>query len=225
MKKIIVGILCLMMLSSFIACSKTTEMIDDTDNALPVTEADNTITVTTEASKVTITNTKEQNFSTESEDGSIIIQITTIDDNFHNMIEEISIIKDGVTLTTINYVIGYYDDVILDHASSIAMINYYGRKWTNFLLLDVTNGNVLFYEPFSFLDIKSIYQNNDMMDYEINDNDVIVFSCDNILNKDTVLISYEVHDMNGYLQSGNFKYTISENKFEDLQENEPYTEG
>ena len=83
----------------------------------------------------------------------------------------------------------------------------------------------LYYEPFSYTEIESIYKDSDMMDFIINENDNIVISCDKIIDKDSIIISYEVHDMNGYLQSGNFKYIISENIIKDLQENEPYPEG
>jgi hypothetical protein len=184
----------------------------------------NNTTVTTEAPEVTIFNSDEQIFSTKSEDESIVVNVTTTKDNNEKMIKEITIVNKSVTLNSINNVIGYYDDVKLG-TSSLAIINYHGRKWSNFLLLDVTNGQVLYYEPFNFSDIRSVYQNNDRMDYDINENDNITITCEKILDKDSLIISYQVHNIKGNLQSGNFNYIISKNKFENLQENKPTSEG
>ncbi len=221
MRKILFGIVYILMICSFMSCNKIREMKDNTDSVESDTEGINSIAVTAEAP---IIKSDEQIFSTKSEDESIVINIITTKDNYENKIKEISVVNNGVTLNTINNIIGYYDDVTLD-TSSLALLNYHGRKWSDFLLLDVTNGQVLFYEPFSFAEIKSLYQDNDMMDYVINENDMIAFSCDKIVDKDSIIISYQIHDMNGNLQSGTFMYIISKNKFEDLQENKPIPEG
>jgi len=223
MRKMLMGIFCILVMSSFIACNNITKAKDNTNNVKSDTEVVNNITVTVKAPKVTIFNSDEQLFSTKSKDGSIAININTTKDNYENKIKEISIINNSVTLNTINNIIGYYDDVILD-TSSLAIINYHGRKWSNFLLIDVTDGHVLYCEPFNFADIRSVYQDNDMMDYDINENDIIAFSCDKILDKDSIIISYQVRDTKGNLQSGSFKYIVSKNKFENLQENNNKTE-
>ncbi|HKM34442.1 MAG TPA: hypothetical protein VJY54_06840 [Lachnospiraceae bacterium] len=224
MRRMLIGIFCLLMMCSLIACSDITKTEDSIDHIQSDTKEVNTISVTTEAPKDTTINSDGQTFSTKSENGSIFINITTTKDNHHDIIKEIFVVNNSVTLNTISNIIGYYDNVILD-TSSIAIVNYYGRLWSNFLLLDVTTGDVLYYEPFNFTDIKTVYQYNNMMDFDLSDNDVMRFSCDKILDKDSIIISYQVHDMDGYLQSGNFKYIISKNEFEDLQENEPITEG
>lgn len=103
----------------------------------------------------------------------------------------------------------------------MAIINYHGRKWINFALLSITDGQQVYFEPFSFDDVKSVYKNNDMMDYEINENDIIAFYCDKILNNDSIIISYRVRDTNDNLQSGNFEYIISKHEFRNLHETLP----
>jgi len=178
-----------------------------------------------EPTKVPKSNSNEQLFSTKSKDGSIIINTTTTKENNQNKIKEISVIVNGVTLYTDNHIVGYYDDITLDTSTSFAVIKYYGRKWRNFSLLDITNGQFIYDEPFSFADIKLAFHKNNMLNYEINDNDVIAFYCDKILSNDSIIINYQIHDMNGNLQSGKFKYIISKHIFEDLQENKPRTEG
>lgn len=224
MRRMLIRIFSLLMMCFLIACSDITKTEEIIDPIQLDTEEVNTISVPTKAPKETILNGDENTFSTKSEDGSIVINVTTTRDNYHDIIEEIFVVNNNVTLNTISNIIGYYDNVILD-TSSLAIINYYGRLWSNFLLLDVTNGNVLYYEPINFIDIQTVYQDNNMMHFNLNENDVIAFSCDKILDKDSIIISYQVHDMDGYLQSGNFKYIISKNKFENLQENEPIIEG
>ena len=221
MRKMLFGIACILMTCSFISCNKITEMKVDTVSVKSVNEVANSIAVADEVPNV---KSGEQIFSTKSDDESIAINITTTKDNYENIIKEISVINNSVTLNTIDNIIGYYDNVTMD-TSSVAILNYHGRKWSDFILLDTTNGQLLFYEPFGFDEIKSSYQDNDMMDYDINENDVFAFSCDKILDKDTIIISYQIHDMNGNLQSGNFKYIISKNKFENLQENKSIPEG
>lgn len=111
MRKILLEMLCLLVLSSFVACNNSTEMKGDFDNAKPVTEVVNNITVTDEAPKVTTFSSKELILSTKSEDGSIVINITAIEDNSYNKIEKISVVENGVTINTINNVIGYYNDI------------------------------------------------------------------------------------------------------------------
>ena len=162
----------------------------------------------------------EQIFEEQSEDGSILISVTTYEDGNENRIKDITILVNGIKLITIDNIVGYYNSVSIDIQNSLAIINYYGRKWSNFALLDLTNGQILYYEPFSFSDIESIYRDNNKMDYDINENSVITLSCDQIMDNDTVIISYEVYDRKDNMQSGNFKYIISRNAFEDLHENE-----
>ncbi len=109
---------------------------------------------------------------------------------------------------------------------SRAIITYYGRKWVEFLLLDTKDGELLYYEPFSFADVNVAYQdNNNKMKYEINENDVLKFSCDKIIDDNSIQISYQVYDKKGNLQSGNFKYNITKKEFYDLKQNEPASVG
>ena len=161
----------------------------------------------------------------QAKDGNVIINVITKKFTYENEIVEISIIVNGVTLNTIDNVVGYFSSVVFDTNSSLAIINYRGRMWSNFMLLDINTGQVIYYEPFCFADVIPLYQNKNMMNYEININDVMVFSCDKILDRDSIIFSYQVHDTNGYLQSGTFKYIISSQTFLDLQENEPEQEG
>jgi hypothetical protein len=204
---------------------EATEESNATNNTTEEVTADASNNVTEGISNGTNTDSEEQIFSTQSEDGSILINVTTSKYISENKIKEISVIVNGVTLNTIDSIVGYFDNITLDAPTSLAVIKYHGQKWENFSLLDVTTGQVIFYEPFCFEDLRSAYQENNTMNYEINDDDVIEFSCDKILDKDSFIITYQVHDMNENLQSGSFKYIISSNQFEDLQENEPRPAG
>ncbi|HKM04710.1 MAG TPA: hypothetical protein VJZ04_09035 [Lachnospiraceae bacterium] len=214
-------IICILGIYSLVACNKIKEPETYTDNLKSPTEVINNNTAINEASSSTTPTSDEHIYSTESEDGSIVINVATYEDISEHRIKEISIVGNGVKLSTIDTIIGYYDDLIIDATSSMAIINYHGRKWTNFALLDITDGQLVYYEPFSFDDVKSVYKNNDMMDYEINENDNITFYCDKILDNDSIIISYQVRDTNDNLQSGNFEYIISKREFKNLQETLP----
>lgn len=164
----------------------------------------------------------KETFTINSGDKDSILQIDTTIDGNQFRIDAITIIDKDVTLNTINEIVGYYDSATIASDTTIAIVNYYGRKWTDFLLLDTRNGALLFYEPFHFSDVISAYQyNNNKMNYDMNENGLIKLSCYQIIDEDSLQISYQVYDNEGYLQSGNFKYIISENKIYELIQNEP----
>lgn len=219
MKKIIIGIVCLIVISSFMACHKITKSEDGIDNTTPGIEEKDNISDDAEEPKVTASISDEQIFTVKSEDESIIIDVTTINDMYENRIKEISIINNGVTLNTIDTIIGYYDGVTIDTAASLALIEYHGRKWIDFALLDITNGQIAYMASFTLEDVKSVYRNNGMMNYEINEDDVIAFYCDKIIDNDSIIISYQVRDTNDNLQSGNFEYILSKREFKNMQDN------
>jgi hypothetical protein len=179
-----------------------------------------------EIEKVTLDAPEEQTFSIATEDSCTIIQVVTTKEKWQFAIKEIDVIKNGAVLNSINDIVGYYDDISLDKQTSFAVINYYGRKWGDFILLDINSGQVEYYEPFNFPDIKTAYRDQgDRMVYEINENGVITFSCEKILDADTIIVGYQVDDKDGYLQSGIFKYIISKHAFEDMKQNPPKPEG
>lgn len=201
-KRVYFIVLCLLILSILVGCKNTMQTNEVNSDS------------------------QKQTFTIHSEDGNTTVNIDTTKEENQALIEEITIIHKDVTINTIDDIVGYYDGISLDSEMSRAIISYYGRKWVNFLLLDTTNGDLIFYEPFSFADVISAYQdNNNKMKYEINENDVLKFSCDKIIDDNSIQISYQVYDNKGNLQSGNFKYIISKKEFYDLKQNEPKSAG
>ncbi len=168
----------------------------------------------------TISNKPRFTIDTKDEATKIIIDTRKESDGF--LIDEISLIVDGVRKNAISDIVGYYDNVIFNYDNSIATINYFGKKWRYFALLDIDSGQFIFNEPFYFTDLQSAYEDSDnKMDYEVNANAIITLSCKKIIDNDWVAIDYKVYDRNDYIQSGTFKYSISKKVFEDLKQEPP----
>lgn len=164
-------------------------------------------------------------FTLISNDELTVINVTTSLNNDKYVIDKISTVAKGEIVNNITTVVGYYNDMHWEYQQSLVAIRYSGRKWTNFLLLDAKLGELVFFELFNFEDIRVAFKDVNKINYDVNENDVVEFFLNKVIDESNLEIGYKVHDTAGNLQSGIFIYSIPNKRFDSLKQNEALSEG
>lgn len=164
-------------------------------------------------------------FTLISNDELTVINVTTSLNNDKYVIDKISTVVNGEIVNNITTVVGYYNDMHWEYQQSLVAIRYSGKKWTNFLLLDVKLGELVFFEPFNFEDIRVAFNNVNKINYDVNENGVVEFFLNKVIDESNLEIGYKVHDTAGNLQSGIFTYSIPNKRFDSLKQNDALSEG
>lgn len=162
-----------------------------------------------------------------SDDGkTIIIVYTEREIGINRSIEKI-VVSDEYGSFEINDVIGYYSTMRWALGQSKAVIEYYGREWRNFIIIDTEKKEVLFKESFTFKEFMDYFKKQGIVfNYKVNKNRPdIEYKLSKMIDEDNIRIDYIVHDENYVTQSGSFNYNLSKGTFSELIQNEPKVEG
>ncbi|MHB8131348.1 MAG: hypothetical protein ACYDEX_20395, partial [Mobilitalea sp.] len=163
-------------------------------------------------------NTDENEFKIVSDNEKQSVIVVTLDDNGQKRITSI-IVSNQESAIDISDVVGYYTDMSWHMNQVVAVINYCGRKWSNFLLIDVNQCKVLYQEPFTFAEVQEYFRSQvEKMDYEVNTNNIISLSLEKVINESQIIIGYQVYDMDDNKQSGMFTYDISNKTYSNLEQ-------
>ena len=127
----------------------------------------------------------------------------------------------------INDIIGYYDNMRWVMGQSKAVIEYYGRTWRNFLIVDTEKNEVLYKESFTFQEFMDEFKKQGTaFNYKVNENRPDAeFTFNKMIDDDNIIIDYKVYDENYLIQSGSFKYNLSKGTFSELIQNKPKSGG
>ncbi len=165
----------------------------------------------------------------KSDDSKTIVNVYTSlsrETGDNQKIEKIHI-SNGADSFTVSDVAGYYDNMQWVQGQPKVVIEYYGRTWRNFLIIDTENKKVLYKEPFSFKELlDSFIKHGASFNYSPNGSRPDVeFKYSKILDDDNIMINYKVRDEKYLIQSGSFIYSISKATFSELIQNVPISEG
>lgn len=165
----------------------------------------------------------------KSDDDKTIITVYTYTESGHSDNRKIDkiVVKDENGSFEINEITGYYGTMRWVLGQSKAVIEYYGRQWRDFIIIDTGKKEVLFKEAFNFQEFMDYFEKQGVVfNYNVNKNRPdIEFRLDNMIDEDNIRINYIVHDENYAVQSGSFNYNLSNGTFSELTQNEPKVEG
>ena len=166
----------------------------------------------------------------KSDDDKTIITVYTYTESGHGDNRKIDkiVVKDENGSFEINDVIGYYGTMRWALGQSKAVIEYYGRQWRDFIIIDAGKKEVLFKDAFTFREFMDYFEKQGVVfNYNVNKNRPdIEFRLDQMIDEDSIRINYIVHEENyEVVQSGSFNYSLSKGTFSELTQNEPKVEG
>lgn len=165
----------------------------------------------------------------KSDDDKTIITVYTYTESGHgdNSIIDKIVVKDENGSFEINDITGYYGTMRWALGQSKAVIEYYGRQWRDFTIIDAGKKEVLFNEAFTFQEFMDYFKKQGIVfNFNVNQNRPdIEYRLDKMINEDNIRINYVVHDEDYAVQSGSFNYNLTKGTFSDLTQNEPRVEG
>jgi|GEM_PF-3416979 len=229
-------ILCLMLLlaSCMINTEKNASSGNEVQNAY---EYETTTTEDTEGNSNTH-NSLPNNFvsskfdetmeTLKSDDNKTIITVYTYtkrrDDIKH--IDKI-VVTNGKNSFEINDIIGYYGNIRWALDQSKAVVEFYGREWRDFIIIDTKKKEDLFERPFSLQQLMDSFKKQGIaFNFKVNKNRPdIEYRLNKMIDEDNIRVDYIVHDENYVTQSGSFNYNLSKGTFSELIQNEPKAEG
>lgn len=163
----------------------------------------------------------------KSDDFKTIVNVYTSQDYNAPKIEKI-VVSNGADTFVVSDVVGYYDNMQWVPGKPKAVIEYYGRTWRNFLIIDTEKKEVLYKEPFSFQELMDSFEKyGASFNYKLSKNRPDVeFKFSKMIDDNNIMINYKAHDENyTIIQSGSFVYNISKGTFSELKQNKPMSEG
>lgn len=165
----------------------------------------------------------------KSDDDKTIITVYTYTERGHGDNRKVDkiVVKDENGSFEINDIAGYYGTMRWALGQSKALIEYYGRQWRDFIIIDAGKKEVLFKDTFAFWEFMDHFKKQGIVfNYNVNKNRPdIEYILDKMIDEDNIRINYIVHDENYAVQSGSFNYNLTKGAFSELTQNEPRVEG
>ena len=137
------------------------------------------------------------------------------------------VVNDGDSNFEIDDIAGYYSDLRWVLGQSKAVIEYYGRLWQDFIIIDTKKKEVIFERSFTFEQVMEYFKKQGVVfNYKVNEHRPdIGYRLNTMIDEDNIRIEYIVHDEDYVTQSGSFVYNLSKGTFSELIQNEPKIEG
>lgn len=174
-----------------------------------------------------ISHTDEGTETLVSDDGKTIITVYTEEElGTYPIIKTITVGNKNGSFE-INDMIGYYGAMQWAYGQSMAVIEYYGRLWHNFIIIDTQKQEVVFREPFTLQEFMDSFEAQGIVfNYKVNESRPDPeYRLNKVIDEDNIRIDYVVHDEEYVMQSGCFNYSLSTGTFSQLTQNEPKVEG